>query len=746
MIRCQNSQGPSSLFAAFAAVGFLLIGLSQAFGQNINTQNAGPTSGAKPLNLFVTDQRDNETITTTTDSKSAVTNSPLGPPSVTSLDDALDLVESTADDQNAADGTSTGTTPTTNMAGDAVVTTTGQTTTLSQSEAGTVAGDDSEQSVTIGLRKVQDVGLAAIGVRETQDGSVRLDELIWRGTPASKATFLFGNGHLTSQSRALSKLSLEVVAREAVPPIGANLVAQDLVRARLDWLAAAGRSHDLAVLAKRLPDDDEWLDWKKWLVEYQLMQRHDGEACATVNIYAAETLDPYWHKLRVICSAVQADTSSARFGADILEASGVDDPVFFTLMKEMLNGVDPSEVDSALVEPLHVVLMDAAHHDIDLDSLATLPPGMAQGTVALRYMDTDARLVSTFDNLEKGLITADQASKLWRSAALPAEQAVTALTRHHSGATSLNAALSWRAIAADKTPLRLLFINQAMATDISAGNGLMMLPLYAGLAREAMSFPGLDVLESVTDGQPGSHVMAQTHLLLAINDPRHQATGHATGQNVGTSAVARDASTLLLMLEGESWNARALANLGMWDVLPILEATGMTLPDVEWLDLMSESPPNGGDYTNLSPVLMRALTKASEKRHVAETVLLASWAVGDTPLHRVNPQDGARIVRAMDMIGQAATARAFAAEIIRAHLLQMFRRNTPSMADFGEQLALLSEAPVANLATAGSAQAPASNDGSDDALTSADASTDTDTGIQAVTTTVQQNGTVQAQE
>jgi hypothetical protein len=553
-------------------------------------------------------------------------------------------------------------------------------------------------------------------VRETQDGSVRLDELIWRGTPASKATFLFGNGHLTSQSRALSKLSLEVVAREAVPPIGANLVAQDLVRARLDWLAAAGRSHDLAVLAKRLPDDDEWLDWKKWLVEYQLMQRRDSEACTTVNNYAAKTLDPYWHKLRVICSAVQADTSSARFGADILEASGVDDPVFFTLMKEMLNGVDPAEVDSALVEPLHVVLMDAAHHDIDLDSLATLPPGMAQGTVALRYMDTDARLVSTFDNLEKGLITADQASKLWRSAALPAEQAVTALTRHHSGATSLNAALSWRAIAADTTPLRLMFINQAMATDISAGNGLMMLPLYAGLAREAMGFPGLDVLKTATDGQSGNDVMAQTHLLLAINDPRYQ----PAGQNAGTSAAARDASTLLLMLEGESWSARPLANLGMWDVLPILEATGMTVPDVEWLDLTSDSMPDGGDYTNLSPVLMRALTKASEKRHVAETVLLASWAVGDTPLHRVNPQDGAMIVRAMDMIGQTATARAFAAEIIRAHLLQMFHRNTPSMAEFGEQLALLSEAPVADLATAGS--------------------------VQAVSTNAQQNGTVQAQE
>jgi hypothetical protein len=42
------------------------------------------------------------------------------------------------------------------------------------------------------------------------------------------------------------------------------------------------------------------------------------------------------------------------------------------------------------------------------------------------------------------------------------------------------------------------------------------------------------------------------------------------------------------------------------------------------------------------------------------------------------------------------------------------------MAEFGEQLALLSEAPVADLATAGS--------------------------VQAVSTNAQQNGTVQAQE
>ena len=169
-----------------------------------------------------------------------------------------------------------------------------------------------ESTVTIGLREVEDVGLAAIGIRQSADSAGNLNELIWRGTAASRATLLYENGSLAPQSRAISSLALEVVAREAVPPAGANTVARALVRARLDWLAAAGRSNDLAVMVGRLPNDDDWLDWKKWLVEYQLMQRLDRDACTVVDSYITTTLDPYWHKLKVICSSVQDDASSAR--------------------------------------------------------------------------------------------------------------------------------------------------------------------------------------------------------------------------------------------------------------------------------------------------------------------------------------------------------------------------------------------------------------------------------------------------
>lgn len=532
-----------------------------------------------------------------------------------------------------------------------------------------------EASVTIGLTQNNDVGLAAIGVRQSADSMANLNELIWRGTPASRAAYLFANSKLTSQSKALATVALEVVAKEAVPPIGANMVARDLVRARLAWLSAAGRSTDLAVLVARLPEDEEWLNWKKWLVEYQLMQRLDQDACSTVGTYITNTFDPYWHKLKVLCSAVQGNASEARFGADILAASGVEDPVFFALVDEMLTGEEASAFDPALIESLHIVLMDAAHHEIGLDGLGALAPGMEQGLVALRYLGSDARMVSTFDGLAKGLIAPQDAGDLWRSAATAPEPAQNALARHRSAASPLTTAMSWRAIAADKSAARLLLIAQAMKTDIANGNGLLMLPLYAELAREAANFPGIEGVASADDGQSLNSVA----MLVAIDDPDHP----VLQKEAFASPLVGDAAAMLQMLENGVWNKAPLVSFNLWNLLPVIEAAGVAPGDQEWLDLLdsqgASTSARSVNFVALPPLLMRAMAKSAEKRHVAETVLLASWVVGDTPLQMVNPNDVAQIVKAMDAIGQNMTGKAFAMEVVRAHLLARFHDLVPPM-------------------------------------------------------------------
>jgi hypothetical protein len=102
----------------------------------------------------------------------------------------------------------------------------------------------------IGRRDISDVGLAAIGVGDDLGGADELDSLIWRGTSARDAVFLLEKAAVDSRSQAVTRLAYRVVARQSVPPTGANIVAADLVSARLAFLANGGRSSDLVRLAE----------------------------------------------------------------------------------------------------------------------------------------------------------------------------------------------------------------------------------------------------------------------------------------------------------------------------------------------------------------------------------------------------------------------------------------------------------------------------------------------------------------
>ncbi|MFL2845853.1 MAG: hypothetical protein ACJ0BO_06280, partial [Candidatus Puniceispirillaceae bacterium] len=173
-------------------------------------------------------------------------------------------------------------------------------------------------SAKIGRRKISDVGLAAIGVGNV--GNDQLDSLIWRGTSAQDAIFLLQQAAVEVQSSAITRLAYEVVARQSVPPSGANNVATDLVEARLAFLANGGRSKDLAVLVAQLPKAKKWTSWRRWLTEHYLMIRDDSAACDIVATEITQTLEPFWHKSNVICQAVQGNPGGARFAADILAA------------------------------------------------------------------------------------------------------------------------------------------------------------------------------------------------------------------------------------------------------------------------------------------------------------------------------------------------------------------------------------------------------------------------------------------
>ncbi len=522
--------------------------------------------------------------------------------------------------------------------------------------------------VSLGRKKISEVGLAAIGVGGSNVSDHGLDNMIWRGTSASDAVFLLNKTAVVSHSRAVTNLAYRVVARQSVPPIGVNLVATELVTARLAWLARAGRSNDLAVLATQLPESPEWANWKRWVVEHELMVRNDDAACGIVDKQVMATFDPFWHKANVICHAVKGNAGGARFAADILAANGVDDPIFFALTHEMLSGVPADNIDPNELETMHIILMDVVNRLIPLEGLAVLPSQMAQSVVRLKFLGSDARMVSTFDGLSRGLIDHNQVSKLWRNAGPVNGDPQLTLAQLDGEPTALTTAMAWRAIDEDASDKRLTRIVEAMQFEIKDGNGALMLPLYAELIRNAIS----DAYTSADMRFNEDGVAPKIAMLLAIDNPNDISNIEGLSDN-GNALLA---AQLMQIVDTSSSQTKVLSNLDTWSLFPVLQAVGAVVPAQEWLALVKDSPSLSHQFVNLEPLLVNAVLQAAEKRRVAETILLANWLLQTAPLDIVNPKDLAQVITALRTIGQDEVAKSLAKEVLRAHLLSRFIKSS----------------------------------------------------------------------
>ncbi len=632
--------------------------------ERADAQAADSDAGQVDLLSVVTDNTTETSATTTADEGGETDGR-----SISSIDEAVSLitVDTSQTQSNAATSSDAPTQSDVTVDTDA---------NADQGSDGDVTGtddgdtEDDTSRVSLVRTSVPYTGVADVGAEPAADGS--LTRVIWRGTTAAALMDLADANSAGGGSQALAALAGDVMALRAEPPAEIDGRDTAFVMARLAWLGAAGRSQDIGKLVSGLPNDPEWLEWKKWQVTTQLSEMRDDEACRTVMYFAGQTLEPFWHKAKVICSAVQGDATGARFAADLLQAMGQDDPVFRALVDLLLDGIDVPEIDLALLEPLHIVLMEAAHHPIGVGGLEAMPSASLQSVTSLLHLEDEARLIRAYRALQGGFLTHQDVAKQWRLAAVDAGDMSMALARHESMPTALTRALLWRALDSEKTASRLVMIAAAMDVDAAEGAGMLMAPLYAELAREALGFEGAATLLSDT----GAPLAAKIALLLAAASNSADAGPSDTGSVMpaGLDTAMVDAlAGVSAMMAGGPLDSAALDQLDIWHLLPLFErrvgADAATAMPVNWLSLDSAAARAPASFVSVSPVWMRALEQAADDGRVGETVLIAQRIVSAQGLSQLHPADAARVHAALMTIGQAAVANAVANDILSAHLL-----------------------------------------------------------------------------
>ena len=525
----------------------------------------------------------------------------------------------------------------------------------------------------IGLRSVSNIGLASIGLQQV-DAPAQLNSFIWRQSETANIIPLILATPSYGSSQTLSTLSRQIMVQPAVPPLNAQQDINALVSARLEWLAGAGQSDSLSALVRKLPDDEDWNDWKRWQVQYDLMRRADDTACNEASRRSAETLDGFWHKANIICLLLSGQNAPASFAADVLNASGDDDDNFFQLVDKLLGRRTEISLDVNDLSLVHLMLMDAAHETISLDALDNMPSSMIQALPSFRYLDADASVTVSYRLYERGLQSSSDTEQIWRSlktAPVPAEAALSELSTvvlpaagmrssHGSSSPFLWVALVNRTeLSADS------LVRAALEAEASTGRLSLLLPLYDSLVRHRVKMGNAGTLDSATAE------------LYAFVMQAHDAAQEIPAGLSDQAGVAEYLSQILNVASGDVWDADALEGLDLWHVLPLLDALDVQRPEEEWLarasDIIATSLTLGRPYLSVPADRMLALEEASRSGRVGETILLIAHLVQGAHLGYIRPEDGAVMIQALNMIGLEDAARNFGRELIIGQLERRYQ-------------------------------------------------------------------------
>ena len=527
-------------------------------------------------------------------------------------------------------------------------------------------------ATSIGRRSVSKISLASVGLKRPATLSPDLNTLIWSDSDAEQALYLLRNVPALGSAPILNKVVFEIMSIATVPPKGAGPVAEDLVSARLNWLAAAGQSDALAEIVRMLPEVDIWANWKRWQVEYDLIRQADATACRDAEKKAQSTLDDFWHQSRIICALLAGDSNKARFAADILKASGGEDANFFQLVDKLLGRTDNLSLDLTTLDSVDLVLMDAAREQISLAAFEQIPLSMIQAASNFRYLAADAALKTSFMLFERGLQEQASTEQIWRAlleAPMPTEAALATLDGlNAAGYTdaqhdALASASLWVSLALRNEADTSQLIQRAFQTELRSGRPELLADLYASLIRQ-----------HVRDAQNiNAELQKDFALLLALSGSEEPLPPALNAQADFTASL----QAILAAANGAAWQAQSLDDANAWALLPILRAQQSAEPQEDWTVILAEGAGfleknNSLIYHRLSPPHLLALGELAEAGNIAETALLASMLAQPVTLGWIDPADSAQIINALNKVGLPEVAGQFAEEVVKAHLL---RRN-----------------------------------------------------------------------
>ena len=445
----------------------------------------------------------------------------------------------------------------------------------------------------------------------------------------------------------------------SVPPEGDSNQILKLLETRLFKIKNSGQSNYLYKLVLQLPKGNRWDIWRKWQIEYELINRKDKKACEFINVESKSNLKNFWQMARIFCLSIEGKRDQSEFMLDLIKSRGFNDEIFEELFQSIYNKVNETNIENKKnkIQPLHIVMMDTLKMPIKASYIAHLGIEYTDSLLSLNYLTPKARASLLDKQLNYSFVSVDQIIENYKSVAdgsIDFDKSFSEFLKEPNG---YNRANVWLSIINIKDEIKKVHsILKMIKSETNNGRFNDVIGLYLNLLNE---------IDNSSLPQDLNQIIER--LKIASNPDLYPNNNFAN---------------IISLVEGQTWDFNLISKEKAWPLIPIIEKAGMIEPnsinwmnhlrDIKEIDLEEDKYLKWESNYNFKRFLLSKLIKESAKNNNKTlTILLIARLIGDNPLIDFDLNSLITIRNSLNSIGFENLSKIITQEIMTSKIVNL---------------------------------------------------------------------------
>ena len=510
------------------------------------------------------------------------------------------------------------------------------------------------KQTNIKVRELTKPSLGSLGI--TTDINNLLGLNIWGNLKASEIIENLNYIPDVITSRSLQNFLNDMYLSSSNPPGGSSDEIIKFIETRLIKIKSVGHSEKLYQLVKQLPDNEKWSLWKKWQVEFELLNIKDQEACKFIKNKSKISSEDFWQMGRVFCLILDGKRDQSVLVLDLMKSRGFSNQIFEDLFNYIYNEKQSItlEKESLQIEPIHLVMMDVLKIPIKRDYTAHFGVEYVDSLLGLNYLTPKARSFLLDRKIKYTNISVEKIIENYKSVADGNININEALISYSKEPNAFNRANIWLSTISLKDDLK------------KAQSIIDFIKLEAKNRRfhEAVKLY-LPILKEINSSSLTKNLIDSIEELKIAADPN--------------SFPDNKLANMIMLKKGYEWDLDFVLKENAWYLIPIFEKAGMIERTVNWMNYINVSDKvivNNDNYfkwdsdNNVQKfILTKSIKQASENNQKSLTILLTARLISDTPLVDFDLNSLITIRAALFKIGFPELANAITYEVMSSKMI-----------------------------------------------------------------------------